>query len=295
MLLNLFPYLLAKKSLKARELLSKAFEQYFRENGHVQGSALVKARYDHSIQYNVPMTDIARFEIGGAFAILSNTSPAASWAIYHIFSDPIVLNDIRNELLSQLVENSGGRTLDISKIKVSCRILFSTFQEVLHFHSIGCAARVVMEDHLLDGKYLLKKGSTVMIPDAVQHSCASIWGDNIAAFDHRRFLNKRPHPVAFRGFGGGNALCPGRHFASAVILGFVALLVLRFDIVPVGGKWICPTTEKGEMWAMMPEPGFDIKVEIAPRKGVDLNGKWNAVFSDSDKVMELSAEDMIRK
>lgn len=38
------------------------------------------------------------------------------------------------------------------------------------------------------------------------------------------------HPAAFRAFGGGKTLCPGRHFASTSIQAFVALLVTQFDI-----------------------------------------------------------------
>jgi cytochrome P450 len=39
------------------------------------------------------------------------------------------------------------------------------------------------------------------------------------------------HPAAFRAFGGGKTLCPGRHFATTSIQALVALLVTKFDIV----------------------------------------------------------------
>jgi cytochrome P450 len=38
------------------------------------------------------------------------------------------------------------------------------------------------------------------------------------------------HPAAFRAFGGGKTLCPGRHFATTEITALVAMLVARFDI-----------------------------------------------------------------
>lgn len=223
-------------------------------------------------------------------AILGNTGPAGFWLTYHIFSDPNVLADIRNEVAKIVKSGANGRIVDITDIKTSCPILLSTLQEVLRFHSIGTSVRIVMEDHLLDGKYLLKKGNTVMIPGTVQHTLPSIWGEKVAEFDHRRFLrsgnSKRPNPVAFRGFGGGTTLCPGRHFASTEILAFAALMALRFDIAPVSGKWVRPTTENAEMWATVPQPDKDIDVAITPRTGGELE-KELTVFLGSDKAMEI--------
>ena len=47
--------------------------------------------------------------------------------------------------------------------------------------------------------------------------------------------------MAFRPFGGGHLLCPGRHLAFSEIITFVATLVLGFDIKPQNGAW--PTLE----------------------------------------------------
>ena len=151
-----------------------------------------------------------------------------------------------------------------------------------------------MEDHMLDNKYLLKKGSTVLIPGPVQHTSSSAWGPNVSDFNHRRFLpnEKRHQPVAFRGFGGGTTLCPGRHFASTEILAFTALLILRFDITPVDGKWLCPTTNNAGLWETVPMPDHDIRVKISARAGQDRSAKWRVLVSDSDKAMPLSAEDL---
>jgi cytochrome P450 len=165
-------------------------------------------------------------------------------------------------------------------------------QEVLRLHTIGISTRLVMKDHMLDNKYLLKAGNTVMIPGPVQHTDVNSWGSNVASFDHRRFLpgNKRHNATAFRGFGGGTTLCPGRHFASTEILAFTALLILRFEVKPVGGEWKELTTEKAAMWETTPVPNEDIEVEISAR-GEEEGVKWRVLVSDSDKAMPLSAED----
>lgn len=106
-----------------------------------------------------------------------------------------------------------------------------------------------MEDHILDGTYLLKKGGTIMIPAPVHHHNTAPWGPTAPSFDHRRFLpsEKRANSISLRGFGGGTTLCPGRHFASTEIFAFTALMVLRFDMQPVDGQWKGITTNRASL------------------------------------------------
>jgi cytochrome P450 len=126
----------------------------------------------------------------------------------------------------------------MTSVKHAFPVLLSTFQEVLRIHTISISARLVMEGHLLDEKSLLKKESMLMISGLVQHTSSASFGSNVDSFDHRRFLpGKRDHnPVAFRGFGGGSTLCPGRHLATTKILTFTALMILRCDVWPTDGK-----------------------------------------------------------
>ena len=295
LLLQIFPSILAKESLRAREKIVEAFTHYFSTGGHEQGSALIRARYQHSANYNVSIEDTARFELGGAVAILTNTIPSAFWVLWHIISNAAALEECRAEL-RPLCKIEGSRvTIDMTEVKSSCPILLSTLQEVLRVHGTGTSVRVVQQDHLLDGRYLLKKGGTLMIPGPVQHSSKAIYGESVNKFDHKRFVHtdgKRLNPVGFRGFGGGSTLCPGRHFASTEIIAFVAVTVLRFDIKPVDGRWARPTTDKAGMEATVPPPDTDVTVEVTLREG-DLAGKrWNAILTGSNKAVELVAEDI---
>ena len=89
--------------------------------------------------------------------MIVNTMPSAFWMLYHIMSDPVVLADCRRELLEAVSERDGQVYLDLAYIKSSCLVLGSTMQEAMRFHSIDLATRAVIEDHVLDGKYLLKK------------------------------------------------------------------------------------------------------------------------------------------
>ncbi|TAQ91216.1 hypothetical protein B7494_g441 [Chlorociboria aeruginascens] len=295
-MLKAWPNVLARKSLHAREhLLIPAFEKYFAENNHLQGSLLVQCRYKHNTGHGLRGRDVAATEIGQMIASLTNSVGAAFWMVYHIFSDPIVLSECRKEVeqLAQ-VDSDGIPTVDLAKVKFSCPVLLSTWQETLRYVHVGIAARVVMEDTILNSRYLLKKGATVMTVAPVQHTDVSVWGPTVSSFDHRRFLQmpggKRTNPVAFRSFGGGTVLCPGRHFASTEVMSFTALLLLCFDLKPVtkGGKWVEPR-KVIPMTSSMPTPKDEFQVSIIPLD----SREWRVNFSASGKDVPMVSEDVV--
>jgi cytochrome P450 len=281
--------------VQARREIVDAFNHYFVSRSHEQGSGFVQAHYQHKVDQGVTGKDIARFEIGGIVAILSNTIPAAFWVLYHAISDAAVLEECKREIIACCRIDGGTCTLDIAEVKSSCSILLSILKESLRFHGIGTSVRVVTQDHVLDGKYLLKKGGIVMIPGPVQHTSKLAYGDSVDEFQHKRFVRsperKRPSPVAFRGFGGGSTLCPGRHFVTTEVLAFVALMIVRFDIEPSSGSWKCPKTDKAGMQGTIAPPNDDVEVRISPTTGELAGKKWNVVLSGLDKGMELSVED----
>lgn len=298
----MFPFAstLFPKLLRARETVAAAMIEYMRQDGHTSASGLVRLRYEHHHEkFGLGIEDIARGELGNTFAVLGNTTPCALWLIYHIFSDEKVLADVRREVSALVYEKQDKEdeivhSVDLASIRTSCPILLSTFQEMMRFRAVNPGPRVLLEDVHLDGRYLLKKGSMLMIPATVQHSDPSAWGDDVGTFNHMRFMpnpgsgRKKPNRVAFRAFGGGHILCPGRHFASTEIMVFAALLALQFDVVPVRGKWIEPICENSPAHAGFPVPDEDIEVELRPR---DTDKEWNFKFSGSDKAMDIVLED----
>jgi cytochrome P450 len=289
-----------KSATQSLDLGASAFEDYFKADKHRNASALVQARHDHSILHGMPLNDIARSEFTNVVALLANTVPASFWMLYHIYSDPKVLAHCREELANTIashVEDGGkksGNVIDMSKVKSSCPIFLSTFKEVLRHHSTSIAARLVMEDYLLDDQYLLKKGSTVMMPGTVQHTRQDVWGADTDSFNYRRFAvpDQHKYAAAFRAFGGGSTLCSGRHFATTEILAFTAVMLMRFDMKPVAGKWVQPTENKVDFWEATAGPDSDIEVEIRPIAGGDFGDSWKFTLSDSDRPIELSEEDM---
>jgi cytochrome P450 len=291
-----WPSITARVSFQARESLVPDMMEYFVKGYHEEGSPLVKCRFAYNTQHGLGLEDMARGEIGQTSAAITNTIPASFWFVWHIFSDPAVLRDCCREV-EQLVTrdaSTGICTLDLGQVKSSCPVLLSTWQETLRYRHIGLQARVVMEDHLFDGRYLLKKGATVMVVTPALHSEASVWGPDSTKFDHRRFLRdreghtdamKRPSPAAFRGFGGGSTLCPGRHFVTNEVLCFAALLISRFDIRPVKGVWREPGVGL-QLTDALPKPIEPIEVEIVPKA----EQEWKVLLPTTIKVEMGEAE-----
>ena len=131
---------------------------------------------------------------------------------------------------------------------------------------------------MLAEKYFLKKGAIVQISGGVIHSDKSIWGDDVDEFNPSRFLGAKTrsggfHPAAFRGFGGGKTLCPGRHFAVNEILLLAAMIVLAFDMEsPDGGPVSVPFKNDRIMPVHILEPslGDRPQVVIKPRDDAGL-------------------------
>jgi cytochrome P450 len=317
LMLNLpFSSLLFRSALAARDRLAAAFLRYHIANcyTHPGASAYIRAWTEHSASRGIPPADIARFHVGNLFALVANTVPAAFWTVYHIFSaEPEVLAACRAEVERAVTvgpqdgnEQREGQdvvcTLRAREVvsKERCPTLLAFFQEVLRAHGMMTSVRVAGEDCWLDdGKYLIKKGGMVMMPARVQHRLREVWGEDAEAFDHARWLpaaakgrdgGPRSNPVAFRGFGGGTTLCPGRHFATNEILLFVAMLLLRFDVVPTGdGGWVMPTTSNSSQAEAVEQPDHDIQIELRPRPGADRT--WRVSFEGAGETA-LVVEDM---
>ncbi|KAI0202880.1 cytochrome P450 [Astrocystis sublimbata] len=300
---SMFPFakFFFPKLYRARERVATAMVDYMRQGGYKTASGLVRKRFEHHHEnFGLGIEDIARGELGNTFAVLGNSTPCALWVLFHIFSDGRVLQDICHELMALVQEADGICSIDLASIQTSCPILLSTFQETLRYRAVNPGPRVLIEDVLLDGRILLKKGSMLMIPAPVQHTSVSAWGNDAAKFDHMRFVrkpepgqNKRINRVAFRAFGGGHILCPGRHFASNEIMALAALMVLQFDVVPVGnGAWAGPTWNNSPAQAGFPVPDEDIMVELRSRMS---DKKWHVTYSGSTKALEIVAEDNATK
>ena len=303
-LVGFVPSIVARKGIAGREKVSAAFATYYRKGGHNKASPLTKYRYEISRRNGVSIEDTARYELGGSIALLLNTTPGAFWMLLHAFADPELLEDLRQEIGKTMLDKSdqSGRKIiiDITSLKSSCPLLVSTFQEVLRYRAMGTSVREVMEDTVLDGRWLLKKGNMIQMPSRVVHCDMGVWGSDVNDFDPKRFLkptkanghasSKVAPAAAMRAFGGGSTLCPGRHFAINEVLALVAMFVMRFDMTPVSGAWTMPTTNNTSAAAVIMEPDHDIKATVSERQGFN-SCSWNFTLKTSEDMFALVAED----
>lgn len=256
---------------------------YFADGDYKNGSAYIQKFTQHCIDQKIPKSDIPRFLLGTLFNNVANTIPAAFWVIYRIFSDKTVMEACHAEVSQGVTEGSEASTIDLTHVLNSCPLLLSTYHEVFRYYGLANSVRIVSEDHMLSGQYLLKKGGLVMMSARAQHSNPAEWGANVKEFDYKSFAKtenaeKRINPVAFRGFGGGTTLCPGRHFATSEILLLATLLLLRFDVQPKDGGWVHPSTAKSSQAEAVEQPDKDVEIKLIPRVGMSQK-PWRVAFS----------------
>lgn len=163
---------------------------------------------------------------------------------------------------------------------------------------MGTSIRQVMEDTILDDKWLLKKGSMIQMPTRVVHTDTSLWGPDADDFNPRRFMKNlgshRAPVAAFRVFGGGTTLCPGRHFATNEVLAVVSMFIMRYDMAPQtqSGDWDLPTVAKTNVAAVIMEPDADVEVVVSRRKGFEQD-RWTFRLEASQDVFAVVTEDRV--
>ncbi|KAF7939898.1 uncharacterized protein EAE98_000025 [Botrytis deweyae] len=278
LLTKLLPNFVASKAIRGRAIVVEAMSRYFTKGAQKNGSSLVKARYA-SLSPEMSHDDLARFECVDGIAIMTNTVPAAFWTVFQIFSDPELLKQVRDQV-REITTTTQSQETGILELKINLRrlkdapILFSAQQETLRFRATGTQPRMVMEDMIVgDDEYLLRKDSMVIIANRALHYDKKTWGETADVFRAHRFCGKVPGH-AFRGFGGGINLCPGRGFAMAEVAALVAMLAMRFDLVPVGGNWVEPGQDLNNMSLQVAPPGRKVMVSIVPREGSG-GQKWS--------------------
>lgn len=214
--------------------------------------------------------------------ILTNTVPTIFWAIYYVYSDPSILEKLREEISSVAiagVDKETGKpvwTLRSSDLKAKCLYLTATINETLRMRTCGISSRIVTEDVVLSNRYLLKQGTVCELPNNVLHSNAAYWGPTVDEFEPERFLappsskEARMARGAFRPFGGGVSMCAGRYQAMSQLAGGLALFVMSSDCAPEGGKlWKFPGAHGHTIAAAVDLPSSDLWLDVKPRPGFE--------------------------
>lgn len=291
-MVQLFPQITACKAYYGIEACVKGFVEYYEKGRGDQAHTLLQNRRRLHEEEGISLHDHCRLEMGFCFAISSNAGITSFWVMNNIFSRPDLVSQIREEIrVNALV---APNTISASKLRDSCPLLHSVYRETMRMTAPMTSARFVLEDTILADTYLLRKNAVVQIAGGVLHADAEIWGPDVSSFNAHRFVHNLNgsksnadgsipdgkantiHPAAFRGFGGGLSLCPGRHFAQMEILGLAAVFVSGFDMLPVEGmqkvEWDPPRDDKRFPFAVT-KPLRDVRVKMKRREGME-HVKW---------------------
>jgi len=279
----------------ARTTMFKAFQKYF-QNMPDDASLVIKERQRLLREAGIPEDDTYKMQSNLSDAY-PNFPPTLFWTIYEIYSRPELLEAIRQEISNKAVQKSDdGFILDVTALQTECHILLSAFQETQRTRHSQVAFRIVVEDILLDGQYLLKKGNYVHLPAKPVHRSHEIWGPQAGAFDPYRFVQAQAGdttktkilPSGFRAWGAPPHMCPARQFAATEVLIFTALLALRTNLTPANGKeWERDPALKSMEIAMLPRPKDDVHLNVTARE--EGAGNWAITMGKSKTRVPLAS------
>ncbi|TLS28203.1 hypothetical protein PpBr36_00035 [Pyricularia pennisetigena] len=262
---------LAPAGCRARDRVHAALVDYYAAGDEVHGAAdVVQKRAALLREAGLSAAQFAPHEITTMHGATSNTVPSLFWTVANVYLRPGLVAELRAELegvLHVLEQQDGVRDAKLlvriktADLEHSCPLLANCVREALRLSSQWIGWRSthadieIPADQSPDGRaYLLKKGVQVIMPAGITHRAPSFWssaaaaaapescsdgsGGGVEEFDPHRFAAQSKHKIrstkgglGYVPFGGGPYLCPGRNFANEEILGFVAALVIGFDIV----------------------------------------------------------------
>ncbi|KAH7135263.1 cytochrome P450 [Dendryphion nanum] len=287
-IVGILPQYTTRKTYVSLEKVVNGFVEYFQNNRIEKAATMINLRWKEHVAMGLNIEQQARLELGMCLGINVNAAITCFWAFNSICSRPSLLAEVREEIQNHaLVDNN---TISFRAIRDSCPLLNSIFRETMRITSPLSSARYVVEDTIIADTYLLRKDTVVQISGSLLHTDKEIWGPDAATFNPYRFLytpsgtksapdgsgaivNSKAdqvHHAAYRSFGGGSSLCPGRHFAQMEILALTAAMLTGFELVPPEGqsevKWNPKTNEKQFPLASL-KPIRPLEVKVQRRKG----------------------------
>ncbi|KAF7554335.1 hypothetical protein G7Z17_g2940 [Cylindrodendrum hubeiense] len=258
-LLSLFPSITMPKSYQARLKLQTIMSEYYTAEHDLNDpstSQLVINRANALRKHGFTGNEIGLIDAILPIVAVVNTVPTIYWVLLYVFARPELVSRLRAEVeaAAKIMHNKDGAgrtaTFNVAEFDTKLPLLVSCFRETLRLTDQSVSIRRIMDDLVVEGpgnrQYLLKKGTDIQLPCGVTHYEKSIWGEDAAEFDPERFLpspkDKTPASIeadrkkkdAYFPFGGGRHLCPGRNFAFNEVIGFMATLLLGYEIEPVG-------------------------------------------------------------
>ena len=295
LVIDVVPQITARKAFYSRKRVLGGLIEYVETGAYKKASPLIQERVSTNLNFGIGEQMSGHAELILMFGILGNAVPSNFWLVANIFSRPTILARVREEVEAAIRvsqqsndENdekspNGRRQCFISSKVITklCPLLYGCYRETLRDVSLLTSARLVTEDTVAGDRYLLRKNSVVQIAGGVLHHSSDIWGHDANDFNPDRFLSfegnadkaqASPLPkgvpsAAFRAFGGGTVICPGRHFAQSELMTLAAVLSVGFHLTePNGDPLKLPQKDEERIPLAMVKPKWDPKVKVSRRK-----------------------------
>ena len=306
---DIFPSITSRSSWKARRAMNNALHEFVSKGYYETASPMIQKRVAINLKHGLTPVMAGRSELILLFGILGNAVPTTFWFFAQIFSRPDLLSAIRDETQQAIRVDGGVNIIDTSILKTQCPLLASTYRESLRHIGNLSSVRLVTGTHTISAPnhptYLFKKGDMIQIASGIIHTSSRTWGADAADFKPERWITtstpngthvssdttgisekttkegkialplpKNVPSSAFRAFGGGSVLCPGRHFAMTEILGFMALCVHMFHVTDrAGGVMRLPEKDDGRIPLSVMKPVADPRVVFRRRDGKHSDGE----------------------
>ncbi|KAH7369586.1 cytochrome P450 [Rhexocercosporidium sp. MPI-PUGE-AT-0058] len=208
-----------------------------------------------------------------------NTYRMLFWTLTHILSSPSLTETIREETSSAF--DTDTNTFLTTGLMNDCPVLIATWNEVLRLYASSAVVRTCVSPTVISNK-TVHVGDRILGQFRPMHLSTSIWGDDAHEFDERRWLKGGgiKNPRGFFPFGGGYMHCPGRTLAKQEVFLFVATVLRKYEIEPVGERvirfrkgrggegerrWKVPGTSDKHILATL-DPKEDFLVKIKDKK-----------------------------
>lgn len=228
---------------------------------------LLKARMQVYEKHDFSIRTRSSYELALMWAANANSDTLIFWMINHVYSDRVLLAQLREEI-APYIKISHERTglpieapprisaIDTTRIFDSCALLKSVYVESLRFDTAPWSFKVIKNDFVLQSRekgaepLLLRKGEYVHAAHDLHNSDPEYWNDP-KTFQADRHVkkddagNSTADLGTIRPYGGGASMCKGRAFALREAMLFTAIVISMWDIQPQGGgKWKMPKHKK---------------------------------------------------
>ncbi|KAI0785558.1 cytochrome P450 [Abortiporus biennis] len=159
------------------------------------------------------------------------TSGALSFAVYYLLKNPESMRKLRDEI----DEKIGDRPMNVNDVN-KLPYLLAVIRETLRLAPTAPirATSAIENTTVLNGKYAIPKGTTIICSIFMTQKDPKIWGEDAEKFKPERMLDGKFEalpPNAWQPFGFGMRGCIGRPFAWQEAQLVLVAVLQRFDLV----------------------------------------------------------------